>query len=237
MSTGWLARPVLFCLLCLAIAGRPGNAQQAPLGESVLEHAALDARLRFLEDRLERPRAYAEVWQYGWSAVQGAAIIWRLPFLNSDDKDTQLRGMVDVVKATFGLADLWVGQPIPAFRGADPIRAMPGRTRAEKIAKIERGEAILRDSARRATDRATFWDHRRILGFNLLGGAVLLVFGDEQDALMSTLIGIAGGELQMWTEPARAVRDLREYEGRFGPQQRGWSLGVGPAGVRATLRF
>ena len=59
------------------------------------------------------------------------------------------------------------------------------------------GEQQLLASAARAETRYSLRRHLITIGANLIGGAAILTLGDSNDAVQSTLIGIAVGEAQI----------------------------------------
>lgn len=76
---------------------------------------------------------------------------------------------------------------------------------------------------------------------NLLGGAVIAAYGDNTDAVTSTVLGIAVSEASIWTEPARAVTDLEDYQNNFRNAQRtdarNWHLVPMNGGVALNISF
>ena len=49
-------------------------------------------------------------------------------------------------------------------------------------------------------------------------------WGDREGAWISAGLGIAVGEAMAWSAPWNGVRDLDEYEGRFGATKATWQL-------------
>jgi hypothetical protein len=105
------------------------------------------------------------------------------------------------------------------------------------------GEATLTASARRAARARTVRRHLANVGANLVFGGMILAFGEPDDALISTLLGIAGGEAVLFTAPQGPVTDLAVYRSRFiHTQSRArwhWSPRIDAAsrGVSVQVRF
>ena len=221
------------CALVLVVLGI-GPARCAPAPRAPLD---VDLRLRFLEDRLDAGRSYAQAWQEGWSAANAVSVLYGTYEIAAlPDAAGKINGLVNALKSASGIVNIWE-DPLPGSAGADPIRAMPGATPAERRAQLVAAERRLERAAYRADDR--FRPATRIGGVivNLAGGAVIYAFGHTSDAVFSTVGGLLAGEAQNWSEPARAKADLRDYRGRFAPLARAVELDPWPGGVKLTLRF
>jgi hypothetical protein len=118
---------------------------------------------------------------------------------------------------------------------------MPSKTRAERLLKLEQGEALLHENANRALQRYGWKRHVIGITANLLGGAVIAAYGDSSDAVTSTVLGIAVSEASIWTEPSRAVTDLEDYRNNFRDAQsagvRNWHLVPMSSGVALHISF
>jgi hypothetical protein len=224
MDTGCTRRIGLLALMVLALPSVV-SAQEAT--------DQIDQRLRFLEERLDAGRTTALVWQHGWSAVFGvSAVANTASAITADDGDERVAGIVDGVKATGGLIQQLLN-PLPARLGAEPMRGQPGATREQRLAL---GESQLEVNAARAEERWSLGQHLQVLAVNAIGGGVILAFGDSQDALVSAASGILVGEAHIWSQPWRAIDDLRDYRTAF-PQTTGWELRPRLNGVELAYRF
>lgn len=202
--------------------------------------AELAARIGFLEERLDAARPTALAWQYGWTGIYAAGFVSNTLYaVRADDGDERVRGIVDATKSALATAEMvsMFRDPLPGTYGARPMRAVPGDDRAARLQRVAVGERLLREGAERAQTRYSWSRHLLGIATNLLGGAVIWTLGDGRDAAESTLIGIAVGEAQIWSEPWRATGDLRDYERRFPGPGVTWELrGKGP-GVELVLSF
>jgi hypothetical protein len=81
------------------------------------------------------------------------------------------------------------------------------------------------------------------LALNLAGSAVMLGFEHPSEAGLALLNGTLGGEIEIWSEPWRAPRDLADYQrlietGRAAqPLARRWGVGPVRDGIALELRF
>jgi hypothetical protein len=225
----------LFCGLWLCF---PLAAQGADRGsQPVTADEEIDLRLGFIEERLNAGKRHARYWQNGWTGFYSASALAQTVFwLDADNNDDRINYVVGAIKSTGGLIDILL-RPMPGRSGAEEIRGM----QAPSIDKLGRAEELLQATALRAQAKSTWKPHLKVMGVNLLGGAVILAFGDGGDALISTAMGIAVGEANIWTQPTQPSTDLRDYQGRFVGLQtknaRHWQLLPFPGGAMVRVSF
>lgn len=217
-----------------AVAAEPGTPLVLPTDQE------LAAQLGFLEERLDAQRPTALAWQYGWTGFYIAGLATNVMYaVRADDGDQRVRGIVDAAKSGLATADMFrlLRDPLPGAAGAAPMRAVPGAGRQARLERLAVGERQLRASAERAETRYSWSRHLTGVATNLLGGAAILALGSAKDAAESTLIGIAVGEVQIWSQPWRPAGDLRDYEQRFPAASTGWELRGKGTGVELALSF
>lgn len=214
-----LARGAAALLVLLAVSGigrGPALAQEVD-GEALsdLSSPELDARLETLTERAERRQTHAAAWQYGWTGIFVGNIGYNAFQMADEEGDDRVDHGVSIAKSALGLTRM-LTNPHPLRKGAAPIRPKPEESREEKVARLRRGEALLAASAKRSREPYQLRQHLGILGVNLAGGAVILAFGDDDDAAFSTISGIIGGELRLWSQPLQGSSDLDVYESEYG---------------------
>jgi hypothetical protein len=233
-------RSELLVGICAALlVWAPSAWAEQALPPSAMSDAELDQRLSFIATRLAGQAPNARYWQYGWTGFYAAsAAAQGLLAVDTDDNDDEVNYIVGAVKSSGALAQMLI-RPLPAVESSTRLQAMPSESRAERIRKLERGEALLRENAARAAGRSGWKRHLIGIGANLVGGAVIAAYGDSDDAVTSTLIGIAVSEANIWTEPSRAADDLRDYRNNAwagrGSGQTTWHLV--PMADRVTLHI
>ena len=214
---------------------------EVPFELEDLSPAETDARLGFLEQRLDDGRFSAQAWQYGWTGIFGVGLVaGAAQAVLADDGDERVYQIVGTVKSAGALAQM-LTDPLPARLGADPLRAVPGATLEGRQQRLALGERQLVENAARAESRYSWRRHAEGVTTNLIGGAVIYALGDSTDAMISTLSGILVGELQIWTQPWRATSDLADYRASFPSTMasRGldWQLRPTLHGVEVAIRF
>ena len=206
-----------------------------------MSDAELDRRLEFIETRLAGLNPNARYWQYGWTGWFTATTVGQAVIaIAGDDNDDRINFTVGAFKSAAGLAQMLI-KPLPAVTSSARFQTMPSQTRAERMRRLEQGEALLRENADRARQRYTWKRHLPGVGVNLLGGAVIAAYGDSTDAVISTLVGIAVIEANIWTEPKRALTDLEDYRNNFGNARRAsarnWRLVPMRGGAALHINF
>jgi hypothetical protein len=207
---------------------KPGNLTHNPPGLSDTE---LDARLNFLEERLDGGKRYARNWQWGWTGFYSIGIVYEIQEAitccstrksghdNSVSGNTRHKGrtkhIVSAVKATIGTTRLLLTRH-PGRNGADEMRAIEGDSHEAKLARLAKGEEVLQSVAKTAERRTNWKSHAGNIGLNLAGAAFTFGFGRTSDAWESLGVGIGVGTINILTAPKRGIQDLDDYETRFG---------------------
>lgn len=233
---------LLACALC-----RPAQAAdfEAPLSGDVsrLPDAELERRIEIVEKLLEGSETHADWWQRGWLGVfAGGAVVQGIRAAATDEGDERADATVSAVKAAGGATRL-TADPLQARLGADPIRTMPERTRADRLRKLMRAEEMLVENAEDARERRSWTRHLLSAGVNLLGGGILLALDEPERAATSAGVGIAVGELHLWSQPWQPERDVDAYRERLAARRRPSPGGSGrawrivPTGGGAELRI
>lgn len=188
-----------------------GVALTATTASAQLSEAAIDERLRFLEDRLDAERTHAAYWQWGWMGVRGGGTIASALLATERDGDDQADDIVNATTNGIRLMALLL-RPIEARLGTHAIRSMPTHSVAQKQNKLLVAEALLERNAERARERTSWRAHLTNLAFNAAAFGFIAGFGNMEDAAISGGSGAVAGSLQLWSQPGRATRDWLGYQ-------------------------
>ncbi len=251
MQRTWLAhtplRAGLELLVAISIAMAAGIARAADEQDggltrdpSVLSDAELDARLRFLEERLDAGERGAKYWQWGWAGFFSGSVLYGTGrAIASDHAKDRVSHIVSAAESVIGTVHQFFW-PLPGRNGAAPMRAIPGDSREAKIARLSAGESELLAIAVRTKDRTDWKYHLGNVALNAAGAGAIFAYGHDSDAWQALGIGIAIGEISIWTAPRRGSQDLEDYQTRFErktARRLQWSIVpmMGGAGIQVTF--
>ena len=234
------ARPVAVLWLALAVGLPPGSAGAADAARDEPTDEEIARRLSFIETRLDSHRRHAQIWHWSWTAINGgAAVGLGVAAGLTDSRSDRINFATQAALASFGVVDLYVTRPIPGRKGADPIRALPQTSHAERLEALRAAEELLGDSARRGRFRRSWRVHVANVAVNLAAGGIVWAAGSSEDAIITALSGMAGGVLYLVSEPRGRETDLDEYENFTAESPKrpdsGWS--VVPNGMGVALRY
>jgi len=232
-------------------AAKSGPITRNPAG---LSDAELDARLAFLEQRLDDGETYAKYWQWGWTGGYSLGIVYGVGEsiaccsnkksgpANSVKKkrnEQRVNYIVTAAKAAIGTSRMLFWRH-PGRNGADSMRAIEGDSREARLARLAEGESVLRAVAKRAEQRTDWRAHAGNIALNAAGAGFIFGFGRDSDAWESLGVGIGVGTLNILTAPKRGIQDLEDYETRFGmktAERLRWSIVPTLGGAALQLTF
>lgn len=229
--------------IALLLAALPplASAELWPPLATEISDAELEQRLSFIEKRLNSQQRRVRYWRNGWTGFYSlSSSAQAVAALAAGDSDGQVYWGVGAVKAAGGLAQLML-KPPSAIHSGDSFGALPAQSHAQRLAKLQQGEALLQTNADEAGGRYT-WKRRAIgtIG-NLVGGVVIAAVGENGAAVLSTLLGLGIHEATIWTQPADAAQDLEDYRNERwtgqAAQRRQWYVQATPGGATLHVRF
>jgi hypothetical protein len=184
---------------------------------SSLSDDEISRRIDFLSDRLDDGRHHAWLWNKGWGSFYGIGVLYgTYKAATEKDRGHRADAIVSLTKASIGLTRIYFGK-LSAENGADPVRAIPSHTRPLLESKLLEAKKQMAVNARRAHERYSLKAHAISWGLNILGGVIIWqVYGEDNLGAISTGMGIAVGELIFFSQPGRALKDVKAYDRRFG---------------------
>jgi len=205
-----------------------------------------EARLQFIESRLDAGKRNAKLWYWGWMSVftigfvygivDGAAI--------HEDQSNQANSYITSAKSALGIADLTLIRPYPSRHGADLIRAIPKSSAEMCGQRLALAEKTLRDASEEGSMR---WSWKRHLwSFTLnLGTGLAVAYGwhDQGTGWKSFGVSEASSEAFIWTHPTRARYDWQDYQHDFGGSPVSmaapayWDFAAQPGGIGVVWHF
>jgi hypothetical protein len=207
-------RAILVTLALVVLAGAvPGWAQEGITPPNTgLTDAEIDQRIQFIERRLSGSKTHGQIWYWSWMTVDaGTAVIEGAVAATIDNHDDKVNYATNAALGAIGVADL-IFRPLEARYGAGPIQGMPDATRDEKVAKLRAAEDQLRRNAERAETRTSWVMHAGNAALATIAGVVVGFWGNPSDGVITGASALAGGELNIWTQPGAPEQDWKDYK-------------------------
>jgi hypothetical protein len=193
-----------------------GSAEATADTAAAARDAEVKERLAFIERRLDGEVASAEAWTWGWvtfNSVSGVIEVYRA--VGTGNHAERVDEIVGAAKAVVGIAGR-LSKQLHARHGASELRPYRQATAKERELKLEAAERFLKRNAHEANTAFTALPHALNLAINIVGAFVVWGVGNSPStAWQSAGIGVAVGELAIWTQPRRAQKDLGAYQRQF----------------------
>ena len=199
-------------------------------------HARADAaygndtseRIRYIQQSLDAGTGSARLWWGGWTAFySGATAVSLAAALTTNSKVLQVTGGVSAAESLIGLGGMLIF-PFKARTAAEELRSMPENTPEERAQKLATAQSLLKKSSDAELAGKSWVQHFLGVLVNAAGaGVVWGVYGSRikqaggtpwQQALELFVIGTGVSELQIWTEPTRAISDEKNYVNTYHPR-------------------
>ena len=238
VASVWVAAPCEPAVAGCDFLGVKTDAREVDARARQLTPEQVTERSDFLLQSLESRQKYGTRWHRSWVTVYSLGLVVEGVRAGLTDHDgARAEYLVGATKAVIALGEIY-GRPICERFGADPILEMPDATDDDRLRRLVAAEDLLEDNAKRDHSRYTWLPHASNAALNLAGGGVLLAIDEPERAAMSAGVGIAFGELFIWTAPRGADADLHAYRQRFGDEEQPrLSFGVMPGGIALQYRF
>ncbi|MBN1496395.1 MAG: hypothetical protein JXA07_06480 [Spirochaetes bacterium] len=221
---------VLICAMAYGAAFGQQDRRPAIAGISDFQ---VQERLSFIENSLYSAQPSAQAWWYSWISIYAAGTVvqeslagvhwndWKHdhhPLYTRRIRDRAFAEdmLVGGLTTAIGLG----GQLIFPFKPAylpDRLRAMPAGTPAERLDKLARAEDILKQCAETEKDGWGWLTHVLNIVVNAGAGCVT-VFAFHRpwtDGLITFAEGEAVSLVNIFSQPRRAIRDLKAYEAKY----------------------
>jgi hypothetical protein len=223
-----MRRKPLLCLIALfltamlihspAAAEAPGDTPNDTLNDTLNDtmiETDISQQIGWIQSSLDAGGASAKRWQYGWSTAYGGLTYLyagQSLVLDDDDQTTErYDAMVNSAASFVGLAGT-LALPMKTHTAAEMLKSMPEATEAQKQAKLQRAETLLRESAEREALGRSWQAHAFGAAVSALAGvAVACDDGRCGDGLIMFATNLLVSEIQIFTTPTRASDDWRRY--------------------------
>jgi len=189
-----------------------------------------EARLEFIETRLDEGQKHEQWWWRSWLAVYSIGFVYKtVEGATTSDGSNAAADYFTAGKSALGILDLTL-RPHVGRHGAAPMRAIPKTTAQYCAERLALAEKSMSQASEQANMRWSWKRHLSSLVLNL-GVAVAISEGwdDEGTAWRDFGVSETSAELSIWTHPTRAYHDWEDYRAKFD----GTPAAIAPS----TLRF
>jgi hypothetical protein len=231
--------PILtLILLCFAM-----NAGGQPTAVDSL----IDKQLQELRGTVPHEAIRFQRWWYGWLAGYGAATAAQGAIsLTTEDKTLRQDMALGAATTLLGAA----GQLIsPMFAYDSPLRNSLDELKADSVRALspDQYEELLKALAIREKEGRSWKTHATACAVNL-GSGLITWLGFKRtfkDGLQNFAINTVVTELQIWTQPVRAVKAYQKYYDNKGAEanmdplkpESDWNVSVYPGGFTFSVTF
>lgn len=184
-----------------------------------------EKRIQYIQQSLDEGSSSARLWWNGWVGFYSAATVISLAVaLTSKNEILQITGGVSAGESLIGLSGMLIF-PFKARTAAEELRSMPESTPEQKAQKLAKAELLLKQSSDAEIAGKSWMQHFLGVLVNAAGASVVWPLYEDrikhaggiawQQALELFVVGTAVSELQIWTEPTRAIYDEKDYKNKY----------------------
>jgi hypothetical protein len=217
------------------------------MGQEYIPDSIVIKRIQVIQKMLDDGKPGADRWWNGWLIGYSVATVGQgIVYYNSDELRTRQDFGIGAVTTFLGV----IGQVIaPMTPGYAPgrIRKIPFGSPEENRNKLQYAEEMLKKSYLREKIGRSWQAHALTLAVNM--GTGLVVWLGFNRTFMDGLVNFAENtvitEVQIWTQPTRAIKDYKNYNMKYHPGQVvgwhppriSWYVNAGPNGAQIGARF
>ena len=225
-------------LLCFAL-----NAGGQPSAVDSL----IDKQLQDLRGTVPHEAVRFQRWWYGWLAGYGTATaVQGAICLTTEDKTLRQDMALGAATTLLGAAGQFIS---PMFKYDSPLRDSLDEIKSDSLKSLspDQYEELLKALAIREKEGRSWKTHATACAVNL-GSGLITWLGFKRtfkDGLQNFAINTVVTELQIWTQPVRAVKAYQKYYDNYGAERNidplkpetDWNVSVYPGGFTFSLTF
>jgi hypothetical protein len=178
--------------------------------------ADTEARLEFIEGRLDANQHMEKIWWGSWLAVFSIGAAYGITAGVLEDNNEKADAYyVTAAKSTLGIIDLTV-RPHVGRLGAAPIRAIPKTSAASCAERLRLAEHTLEKANDMSSMRWSWKRHLTSLVLNLGAGIAIAEGADEPEQGWRDFgVSEVSSEVHIWTHPTANHDAWAEYHEKF----------------------
>ncbi len=170
-------------------------------------------RIDFIQASFDEGQARAKLWSYTWTAVYGVATGVQT-YQAISNRHNRVSNIVGSSESLLGVAALMV-DPFHARSSGSDLRGISESTPAELKDKLDKAETWLERNYKQEKLGTSWLTHVGVLVVGIIGAGIVWHYEGRNNALINGLGAIAGGELLIWTQPTRGIKDFHDYHNKY----------------------
>jgi len=170
-------------------------------------------RIDFIQASFDKGQTRAKLWSYGWTAIYGVAAAAQTGQAISSRHD-RASNIVGASESLLGVAALII-DPFHARSSGSDLREIPESTPEELKAKLDMAERWLERNYKQEKLGRSWLSHLGVLVVGVVGAGIVWHYEGRNNALINGLSAIVGGELLIWTQPTKGIKDYRDYHNKY----------------------
>jgi hypothetical protein len=200
----------------------------------------ISERIDFIQASFDKGQPRAKLWSYGWTAIYGVATGVQTYQAISSRHD-RASNIVAASESFLGVAALIV-DPFHARSSGSELREIPESTPEEQKTKLDKAENWLERNYKQEKLGRSWLSHVGVMVVGIIGAGIVWHYEGRKNALINGLGAIAGGELLIWTQPTRGIKDYKEYRNKYksaydGIPEKKYFIAPSPNGIVAGVYF
>ena len=200
----------------------------------------INERIDFIQTSFDKGQTRAKLWSYTWIAINGAATGYQTYQAISSSHD-RVFNIVGASQSFLGLAVMIV-DPFQARSSGSDLREIPGSTPEEQKNKLDKAENWLERNYKQEKRGRSWLSHLGVIAISLIGAGIVWHYNGSKNGIISALSNVAGGELLIWTQPTRAIKDYGDYHSKYrdaydGIPEKKYFIAPSPNGFVAGIYF
>ncbi|MDF1561179.1 MAG: hypothetical protein P1P83_13385 [Bacteroidales bacterium] len=227
---------VIFFLQVISLGG------QDVVADSVTDNRVQDIQLTALKDKQN-----AQVWWYGWLAGYSAATAGQaIVSLSTDNLATRQDMVLGAATTLLGALGQLVTPIVPKNANTDYPSYRDYVSGVRTFSEEEAAELLKALAIREKEGRS--WKTHAVSGVVNLGSGLITWLGFKRTVwggLANFALNTAVTEAQIWTQPARAIKDYERYLREYHPEagvaplkpDSEWTVSVFPGGIALRVDF
>ena len=173
----------------------------------------INERIDFIQACFDKGQTRAKLWSYTWMVIDGGATGIQTYLAISSHHD-RVSNIVGASESFLGLAVLII-DPFHARSSGSDLRELPENTPDEVKTKLDKAENWLKRNYEQEKLGTSWLSHVGVLAVSIIGAGIVWHYNGSKNGIISAVSNIAGGEIMIWTQPTKGIKDYKDYHSKY----------------------